>query len=380
MTDESRTSREPNFALSGPRGTLVTFDEAERVHGCHGEPRVLLRDAARALGRARLNGQRYLVGALPFSATEPVKLFVPAQVSRSFDVDIEAPSPRLGVGAVNAATHRDSRFVHLVQETLDVIERGDLEKAVIARSETLPLSRRPSVPTLLARLRRENPTGNTYALHIEDAERRDAYLVGSSPELLVSRRGERVVSIPLAGTCRRGRSRAEDAERTRALLESEKDRREHRLVVEEIVERLKPLSRPLKFSPIPSVIATPTLLHLATRIEGRLVDPATTALGLALALHPTAAVCGVPRAAAADYLARKEGSSRGFFTGTVGYVDVEGDGDWIVAIRCAVVTDVTARLFAGAGIVRGSVAEMEYLETEAKMHVMRQVFGLGSEP
>ncbi len=122
--------------------------------------------------------------------------------------------------------------------------------------------------------------------------------------------------------------------------------------------------------------------HLGTRIEGELKDPEalawTSSAALAALLHPTPAVCGTPRAPAADAIAALEPMPRGFYAGAVGWCDAAGDGDWHVALRCARVQGREARLFAGAGIVADSVPALEGAETRAKFNAMLNALGVAS--
>jgi isochorismate synthase len=168
----------------------------------------------------------------------------------------------------------------------------------------------------------------------------------------------------------------EDRRRAALLPKSSKDRHEHQLVVEQIVEDLRPFARRLRCEREPQVVTTASLHHLSTRIEGTLRDPQVSALRLALALHPTPAVCGSPTQAARDFITEREGFDRSYFTGTLGHVDSNGDGDWIVTIRCAELGAERARVFAGAGIVGSSIAELELNETNVKMQTMLEALGV----
>ena len=225
-------------------------------------------------------------------------------------------------------------------------------------------------------LHAKNPHGFTYSLSLPRGPGQESTtLVGASPELLLSRRGTRLVSAPLAGSAPRSQEPSEDRARARELLRSAKDRHEHQLVVEQILETLQPFARNLSFELEPVITATHSMWHLSTRIEGTLRDPNVSALELALALHPTPAVCGTPTRDARAFIERTERFDRGYFTGTLGHMDASGDGDWIVTIRCAELGATRARLFAGAGIVESSVPELELAETSAKMRTILDALG-----
>jgi isochorismate synthase len=157
-------------------------------------------------------------------------------------------------------------------------------------------------------------------------------LVSASPELLVRRTGSTFMSRPLAGSQPRGKDPVEDRANAQTLLASKKDQDEHRWVVEAEVEALRPYCRRMNVPTTPSLVSTPSMWHLCTKITGELTDPGVTALTLAAALHPTPAVCGSPTMAAREAIAQIESFDRCFYAGAVGWVDANGDGEWAVAI------------------------------------------------
>jgi len=191
-------------------------------------------------------------------------------------------------------------------------------------------------------------------------------LVGASPELLVSRRGDRVRSMPLAGTATRAGDPDADVANAEALAASGKDREEHAFVVAAVADVLGGFCDDLTFDAEPVLEPTANVWHLATRFEGTLRDRSVTALDLVAELHPTPAVCGTPEMAARSYIALTEGFDRGAYAGPVGWVDARGDGDWAIALRCAELDGTRATLYAGAGIVGGSDPASELDETDRK--------------
>ncbi|ACU36661.1 isochorismate synthase [Actinosynnema mirum DSM 43827] len=271
-------------------------------------------------------------------------------------------------------------YADAVARALEMIGDGELAKVVVARALDVTAPHRLEVPELLARLVAADPAAHAFAIDVSapgDAATRT--LVGASPELLVSRRGDRVVANPLAGSLPRTGDPVEDARRAAALLASAKDLAEHEHVSAQVAGVLGRFCAELDV-PAPVVIATPTMLHLSTTITGRLTDPddpASSALGLAEALHPTPAVCGVPTERAASAISALEPQERGYYAGLVGWTDLAGDGEWVVTIRCAEVCGDTARLFAGAGVVAGSSPSAEVVETGAKFGTMLRALGLG---
>ena len=142
-----------------------------------------------------------------------------------------------------------------------------------------------------------------------------------------------------------------------------------------MLDALKPHLDRIRYDQTPVATATPNMWHLSTRIEGELRGSATS-LELALALHPTPAVCGTPVPRAREWIQQVEPFDRGYFTGSLGYMDANGDGDWVVTIRCAEVRRDRVRLFAGAGIVDRSDPQAEFQETENKMGTMLRALEL----
>ncbi|MGI9023161.1 MAG: isochorismate synthase, partial [Acidimicrobiales bacterium] len=201
--------------------------------------------------------------------------------------------------------------------------------------------------------------------------------VGASPELLVRRRGNRVMSRPMAGTATRGATEADDNLLVAALASSAKEAEEHALVVQAVREALEPLCRELVGGAQPDAVRLATVTHLATTVAGHLVEPAPSALALAGLLHPTPSVAGLPRADALAAIADLETFDRGNYAGPVGWVDARGDGDWAVALRCAQVDGRRARLTAGAGIMADSDPDAEWAETEAKLEPMLRALAAG---
>lgn len=275
-------------------------------------------------------------------------------------------------------TARPSRaaYAESVAAAVRRIDAGALSKVVLARS--LDLTGGHVDPAgMLGRLARYDPNGYTYALDLpptlSGAQRR---LVGASPELLVSRAGRRVVARPEAGSAARAPDQAEDERRGAALLASAKELAEHAFVVDAVVEALSPYCRDLVAPARPTLMRTATMWHLLTEVTGELVDPTVSSLTLALALHPTPAVCGKPASAAQAAIDRLESIDRGFYAGFVGWCDASGDGEWAIALRCAELRDDTIRLYAGAGTVAGSDPDAEAAETGAKFRTMLNAMGI----
>lgn len=259
-------------------------------------------------------------------------------------------------GSISAPQH-----VRAVAAAVARIRAGDLQKVVLARDLHATAAAPLDVRALLRRLAARYPGCYTFSC---------AGLVGATPELLISREGADARSLVLAGTAPRGATAAEDAALGAGLLASAKDAEEHRYSVDSVRDVLAPLCERLTVDAIPFLLRMADVQHLATAVQGTLTRE-TSALALAGALHPPAAVCGTPTAAAMELIRELEGMDRGRYTGPVGWVDARGNGEWGIALRCAQIDGSRARLFAGGGIVAGSDPEAELAEAHAKFRPMQ---------
>jgi menaquinone-specific isochorismate synthase len=307
------------------------------------------------------------VGALPFDPDTTGELVLPARVHGARDgrawvteigpsdratADAGAPPTRFQVAAPRT---RDEWRVAVGRALAD-IDAGVIEKVVLAREVLIEADTAFDAHDVVRGLVASQPGSFVYA---------SEGFVGASPELLVRRVDDVVESRPVAGT-----TVADSDAALLALAASVKDTREHRFVVDGIVEVLAPRCVELHADTVPEVAVFGPVAHLATPIRGRLTAPAPTALELARALHPTPAVGGTPRRAALDAIRTLEGFDRGRYAGPVGWVDARGDGEWAIALRGAELDGARARLVAGAGIVAGSDPEAEWAETQAKLEPM----------
>lgn len=254
---------------------------------------------------------------------------------------------------------------------------AELEKVVLARAERYAVADELDVDGLYGTIREAYPNGNNFC--VRDLQQQHAYHLGSSPELFLRRRGNRIVLHPLAGTLPKDPSLSDEQDRDRAhrLLDTPKFRSEHAYLVDFMRERLQPWCSQLVVPSEPGLVSAPNVWHLGTFIEGALRRDQTTFSELVESLHPSPAVCGVPRDAANAFIAEHEGQ-RGYYAGLVGWFDGPRDCEFYMALRSmgADVARGHVELRAGGGIVRGSSIPMEFGEVGAKMSTMQRVLGV----
>lgn len=250
----------------------------------------------------------------------------------------------------------------LVAEAITSIAAGAFEKVVLARTVLVRTPGRFEPFDLVAQLRNRYPECRVFGW-----QEGDSVFIGASPELLIARESEHFWLCPLAGSVGRGADAEEDRWLGDSLLGSAKDRHEHAIVVHDAIERLRPLVETIDHPAEPVLQRHANVQHLATPISGQ---TSARALRLATVLHPTPAVGGSPRQAAIDFIAKQEGIDRGWYSGGIGWVRPDGDGDLAVALRCALVRSDRAILYAGNGIVAGSKPAQELAETRLKLHPM----------
>ena len=367
--DAARPVTAPDFLLSRHTGSLRT----------QGSLRVFPDPADAALA-LRSGHCGLVVGAIGFEPDAPAALVEPDIVVRT-DGPLEPPayfrSLRTRARVVEELPSTEAHR-RRVATAIAGIRAGGLDKVVLARAVRL-LADDPIDPhAVCAALIDSSPSADGFLVDLSPAGgvHSGRILVGSSPELLVRRRGDVVECHPLAGSAPRSRDTSVDQAAGRALQASGKDAAEHAFVVDSLATALAPLCRDLQIPERPSLTSTREMWHLGTRIRGRVADPRTTALDLALAVHPTPAVCGTPTEEARRVIAGLEGR-RGFYSGAVGWADAGGDGDWMVTIRCAEIdADRSGAIaWAGGGLVADSDPDDEVAETAAKLRTVLTALG-----
>ena len=346
-----------NIAPAGPIGTgpIAVGGFAYRPNRdpggpWSGFPAVLLRVPALAVTRVR---GRMFATAAAAGAEELLELAptgVRAPAARRLEVT-SVRTPVAWTAAVESAAKR--------------LRAGDAAKVVLAREVIARGDGVVSAGMVVRSLRAAYPSCFTYLVTGADG----TAFAGASPELLIRRSGGKAFSQPMAGSVARGAGEADDDRLARQLVDSAKDNAEHRIASEFVVEALRKFSRSVE-ARAPEVVRFTNIQHLATSITAELAAPAAEVLDLAAALHPTPAVGGWPRPAAEALIDELEGLERGWYAGAVGWTDGQGDGEFAVALRCGLLWEDGARLYAGVGVMPDSDPARELEETELKFKAL----------
>lgn len=388
-TQSDRTS-----LFASPQHSLLAYGQA-LVLQTHNQHQQLCAQSQALLQQAQTQAlPPVLMGMLPFNVNHDSYLFVPQRLHMrgplSSNEGINTTASFAQSDALASSSARASvsgptplrpeptaaEFETLVASALPHLNDNPLSKIVLARTICAQLAQPLARQQLWDQLLQLNPQGYNFLMNMADHQHDNPCFFGASPELLVRRMGAQVSVNPLAGTAaRHPDGGATDQAVGQALLNSPKDRHEHAIVIESVVAALQPFCETLQVPDGPSLATTATLWHLSTPITGTLKAPYASSLELALAMHPTPAVCGAPMLAARDYIEATEPFAREFFTGAVGWNNLDGDGEWAVAIRCGHYQPGHIRLYAGAGIVAESDPTSERIETGNKLRTMLNALG-----
>jgi salicylate biosynthesis isochorismate synthase/menaquinone-specific isochorismate synthase len=272
------------------------------------------------------------------------------------------PRERFEIVSVRPPEH----YVEAVAEARELIRCGKLEKVVLAREVRVEARSPFRLAVVFDELRQAFPSCFCFCVGTPEGG-----FVGASPELLVRREGGGVASVALAGSTRRSADPAVDDHLGQRLLQSPKDRSEHEIVARRIERALAPLSVWVAANAEPELIRVANIQHLATPVRAQLAEP-LSAVELAGVLHPTPGVGGEPWEVACEVMALEQ-MDRGWYAGPVGWMDAAEDGEFCVALRCALVNGTVGHCYAGVGVVADSDPEAELAESEVKLQALLTV-------
>jgi salicylate biosynthesis isochorismate synthase/menaquinone-specific isochorismate synthase len=260
-----------------------------------------------------------------------------------------------------------SHYEEAVARATDRIDAGELEKIVLAREVGVQAPCEHDAAAVLGLLRESFPSCFVFAVG-----RGDATFLAASPELLIRTDGQRASTVALAGSARRSADPSVDDHLGEQLLRSQKDREENAIVARRIARALRPHSIWVTSPAEPVIVRMANIQHLAIPIRAQLASP-IAAVELVGLLHPTPAVGGEPWSVAERLIPALEGLDRGWYAGPIGWTDANGDGEFCVALRCALLRGRAAHCYAGCGIVRESDPAAELAETEVKLQALLSV-------
>ena len=275
------------------------------------------------------------------------------------------------VGRVRVASAMPpEHYEGAVARGVERIRAGAFEKIVLAREVQVHAPRAHDAAAVLAVLR-----DAFRGCHVFAVGRGEETFIAATPELLVRREGLRAETLALAGSTRRSADPSVDAHLGEQLLRSAKDREEQEIVARRVVSSSARGSVWVTAADEPVLARIANIQHLATPIRAQLRDPVSV-VRLAGLLHPTPAVGGEPEEAAVPLIPALEGLERGWYAGPVGWVDANEDGEFCVALRCALLSGTVARCYAGVGVVRDSDPAAELAETEVKLAALLPVLAV----
>jgi len=260
-----------------------------------------------------------------------------------------------------------AEWAELVDKAIEY--KALLPKVVLSRETQLQTEQAINTWDLMELWRTLNPDSFHYVLQFSAQQQ----FISCSPERLFSRQQRSLLTEALAGTVNRGKDHREDALLAQSLLNDKKIDRENYLVQESIVANLKQLKAEVTCEPA-RVTQLHHVQHLCVPIHAKLSE-ITEDRDLLYKLHPTPAVGGSPKLPALQFINDNEPYTRGWYAGAVGYIS-EQESDFSVAIRSALISQTHLKLFAGAGIVTGSIAEQEWQELDNKIHTLLSILGV----
>ncbi|MCP4141205.1 MAG: isochorismate synthase [Chloroflexi bacterium] len=388
---------QPRWAWITPEESLIAWGEAAMLKGERPEDfRSQLDELIQDLDLSS-KGDIRLFGAFPFdmeretdaiwAGFEQPTFVLPRYIYRQTPTETSLteiapdgtlpPSRQWDAPPLTPATWKDdldyAKWEEMVNIAKESAASGEIGKVVFARTRKVSFEKRPELITVFSRLNDAYPA--TLRFYFEP--RPGLVFMGATPELLVRTQGQMLETVSLAGSAPRDKNVKVNEKHGADLLASKKDRREHAIVVEDIINRLKPLCTAVEYPETPHLRSLPNIQHLETPIKATLKE--TGIFAPAQALHPTPALAGQPRQLALKMIREHEAQPRGAYGAPVGWITPQGDGEMAVAIRSAVFRKKEGLLYAGAGLLAASDPEKEWQETVMKFRPMMDALGLSEE-
>ncbi len=268
------------------------------------------------------------------------------------------------INSYKKITKNGDKFKTSVSSVLEIIQSNQLSKIVLADTLDVHANHDFNILQSLHNLRQLHP--NCYIFSTSNGK--GQHFIGASPERLISIYKQQLITDALAGSAPRGKTPIEDAANANNLVNSTKEKHEHKLVLDFITQHLSQLGLFPQFL-APRLRQLSNIQHLWTPISA-VVPNNIHPLQIVAKLHPTPAVAGAARDIACAEIRRYESFERGLYAAPLGWVDGEGNCEFIVGIRSALINGNYARLYAGAGIVAGSDPQKEFAEVQLKLQAL----------
>ena len=264
-------------------------------------------------------------------------------------------------------------YLNIVDEIINEIKSNDIDKIVFARSKYIEFENSLSLKNTMKSLQGSYPDCINFFIKLSESD----IFFGSTPERLIFKNDNYINTQAIAGTMRRGINFDEDNKIEAQLKTDEKNIKEHEYVISGIKNILSAKLNTIKVSKEPEILKLKQLQHLVSNISGYLKTDIHI-LELVNILHPTPAIAGTPTDKALELINRYEKNSRGWYSGPLGWIDKNGDGDFCVALRSGYMSNNYMQLFSGGGIVTNSNSEDEWEETELKFRTILDLFNKDS--
>jgi len=286
------------------------------------------------------------------------------QTDEELDVEVLKDIEHAAAGRIRKEEFGTDKWMQSVKEAAQSIRDGQLQKVVLARNISLTAEREFDIADIVRRLLLEQ--SNTYVFAID---RGSSCFVGATPERLVKRAGNEFLTLSLAGSIARGATAEEDEQLGQFLIQDLKNLHEHELAVHMIMDTMEELCESVVAPSAPILRKLKDIQHLATPISGQAREGCSLLQAVGM-LHPTPALGGMPREAAIEAIRTLEDMDRGWYAAPIGWIDCEMNGEFVAAIRSALIQGTSAVLYAGCGIVGDSDPVSEFHETSLKFRPM----------
>ncbi len=261
-----------------------------------------------------------------------------------------------------------SNYMKKINKIINIIKIGNIRKVVLSRTKKMKFQGELNLSEIIKKIRKEYPQCINFFIKLPQ----ERIFFGSTPERLIKKKESLIKTEAIAGTIKRGKNNKIDILLENQLKNDKKSLDEHKLVVKEIKNILKPKLIDIKISKVPNILKLKNVQHLITNISGKLKNDISI-LELVKSLHPTPAVSGYPVDSALKLIKQYEEYDRGWYTGPIGWIDKSDDGDFCVALRSGFINKKTIQLFSGGGIVLNSVPEEEWEETQLKLKTISEI-------